>query len=511
MYPPGYPALLALLGITGASDLPLALVLSIALSVSMLALTALLASRASPWLGVALLLVGATNPALVNLASRVQTEPAFGALLAAMLVFAAASGDGARRSTLAAACAIAAALTRSIGVALVVALLLDWVLQRRWRMVLLFGAASALTVGAWLVWTVRAPRLDAGSSYIADALYAPSASAAAAASPAEPAEPTEPTSEPTEPTEEPTAASPAPASFASVIASRVRSNVPGYLLHSLPAAMGQPTVPGTPIDNAAWLVLTLAAGTIGFFYWASHQRLVVLSVVMYAGILVVWPYEAERFLAPILPLLMLGLLTGVWWAGRRWASARVAWVSVWTLAAVLAASGISLHLARRAEIAGCDRDGAPRRSLGCIGPKKRDFFAAVEVANDSAAAGESFLASKAATVYVFTGRQSLQHAEAMRTRDPDAFMALLRTSGVGMVLLTHVHIQQWAFAPMLQARCAEFALVQALESQAAVLRLLPPDAPARDSTQSAVACDAIRRWAGIDWMREVGGLQVGPW
>lgn len=489
MYPPGYPVLLAFLGATGPAALPLALALGIALSTAMLALTALLAARVSPWLGVALLLVGATNPQVLGVTSRVSTEPAFGALLATMLVLAAASGDGARRWGLTAACGILAALTRSIGVALIAALLLEFALRRRGRSVMVLAAVSALTVGAWLAWTASAPRLDAGSSYIADALYTPPAA---------------------RPAEAPMVTPPSP-SLVSVLAERVRRNASGYLRWTLPVAIAQPMWPGTPTDNVVWLAITLGAGGIGFGWWARRQRIVALAVMAYVGVLLMWPYQYARFLAPIVPLLLLGLLTGVWWAGRRWASPRVAWVGVWTLAGVLTLSGAQAHLVRRAEIAGCDRDGEPRRSLACVGPKQRDFFAAIEVARDSSAADAPVLASKPATVWTFSGRPSLPLDEALRARDPDAFVALLQDTGVELVLLNHVHIQQWALAPMLEARCNAFALVRAFETHAAVLRVLPRDAPDRSPAQSAAACDAIRNWASTDWMREVDGSRLGPW
>ncbi len=74
--------------------------------------------------------------------------------------------------------AIAAALSRSIGLALVVSTFALLAFERRWRALAIFSTAAALTVGSWLLWTVRAPRLDAGRSYVADALYVPSDSAA---------------------------------------------------------------------------------------------------------------------------------------------------------------------------------------------------------------------------------------------------------------------------------------------------------------------------------------------
>ena len=123
MYPPVYPAWLALVGATGAAQVQLAVALNILLSVAALALAAVLAGRLSPWLAVAMLAVCAPNPTLLDIAGRIYSEPLFMALSLAAVLLVTTETPTARTLALAGAAALAASLTRSIGVVLVMAVL----------------------------------------------------------------------------------------------------------------------------------------------------------------------------------------------------------------------------------------------------------------------------------------------------------------------------------------------------------------------------------------------------
>lgn len=478
MYPPGYPLLLAMIGATGSADVPRMIGLNIGASVMALFLTAILACRIAPWLGVATVIVLAPNPGLVHAAGFSTAEPVFTALVLATLV--AVPGVGARangRLVVAGACAIGASLTRSIGVALIIALLLDWMLDRRWRAAALLGAASALTVGSWLAWTVRAPRLAEGSSYIADAVFTPAA---------------------------------APTPFVMVLAARVAENVPAYLTRALPEVLAQPALPGTVLDNVLGLALLVMFGTAGAICARRRLRTGVLFLAVYAAVMALWPYWFARLLLPVLPLLVLLLLAGAWSLSAPVRHRRRSVVVTAFVAALLALVTVPPMRDRYVQTAGCDRSVDARRSLSCVSGRQRDFFAAVDEIARLAPATTPLLTAKAATVFVLSGRQSVRQDVALRQRDPDRFIAWLRERNVELVLLSHMQFQQWHVSPMLQARCRSFALVRTFPTHAAVLRLRPVDAP-DPSLDGESACVAISRWARVDWTGDVSGVRDWIW
>lgn len=504
MYPPGFPSLLALVGATDVTTLPRAIVLNIVASVSALALAAVLAGRITPWLGVATLAVLAPNPALVDAAGRTMSEPVFTVLLLATLVTLATGPHSSRRFALAGACAIAAALTRSIGVALIAAVVLDALLAARWRAAAALSVAATLTVGAWFAWTLRAPEPAPGSSYVADAVLVSTTPPLGAASPG-----VSPVAS--------TAPDTVPETFAALLLHRAARNVPGYLTQALPVVLAQPSTPDTPLDNVIGLVVLLGLGAAGTAWMLRRQRAILLTLALYAVILAVWPYLVARFLVPVLPLIVLVLLVGAWRIGGRLGGIRWQSAALGAAASVLALATLAPTMARLREVAGCDRTADATRTAGCVSARQRDFFAAVSALDSLAAprqgAAESpvILTAKPSTVFVLTGRRSVRQTTALKQGDPDAFLAWLREEHVELVLLSHVHIGQWGLSPMLRARCDDFEVLRTYPTHAAVLRVRPAGTARTSDTTSNSACNSIARWADIDWSRDVEQTRAGIW
>jgi len=492
MYPPGYPALLALIGATGESGLPVVHIVNLLASTAALAFAGVLAGRVAPWLGVAVVAVLAPNSALVDAAGRGMSEPLFTMLMMATLVALPTRACTPRRFVFVGACAIAAALTRSIGITVVAAVLIDFALDRRRRAVGGLVAATAVVVGAWLAWTIRAPGLAPGTSYIADATYVQA------------------TAQPDSAAALPGDAQRSVPSLGSLLRLRTVVNIPIYLTQAIPNALSQPSVPGTPIDNIVGLALLLTVGAAGVGWLANRHRATVVLILGYAAVLSVWPYTSPRFIVPVLPLLAICLVLGAWRiAGGHAAGAR-ARRSGLVVALVMMAATASTTLDRMDEVRHCDRASAPRTTLGCVSPRQRDFFAAVH-ALDSLADSSPVLTAKPSTVFALSGRTTVRQSLAVQRRDPDTLLAWLRGQQVTWVLLSHVHIEQWGLSPMLQSRCDRFELIRRYPTDVALLRLRP----ALDSTPVAgevqAACSAIARWAGVDWQQEVDNSRLGVW
>jgi len=507
MYPPGYPALLALVGATGPAQVQLAVGLSVLLSVAALALATVLAGRVAPWLAVAVLAVCAPNPMLVDLAGRIYSEPLFMVLTLATVLLLTADAPTTRTRALAGAAALAASLTRSIGVVLVMAVLAEWAMQRRWRAVLVLAGIACVTVVSWLIWTVQAPRRSAGSSYIADAMHVPVRTGTTTPGLVD-ADGASGSPRLSETDDTVRATTRGMAGAVATLAVRVRQQTSVYLTRTIPSALAQPTVPGTPIDNALGFVVLLVAGGLGFGQLIRRQRMTAIHLAAYAGVLLVWPYASGRFVAPVLPLLVLMLLLGIWSAGGRWHSPRTAWFGVWLVAGMYAVGALRLDAARWAEVSPCDRTADSWRDPSCASARQREFRAAVDTAAKLAKPGSPLLTSKAATVFLLSGRVSVVPDTEQRGRDPDAFIAALRTQQVDVVILSQMHFAQWGLSPMLSARCGAFALLASFGPHTKVLRLLPGNTPPNDL---GAACAAIRSWASGDWVADVEQARAGVW
>lgn len=499
MYPPGYPALLALIGAVGPAQADLAVAANVVLSMLGLGCVAVLAGRISPWVAVAVLVACVANTTMLWPASRVLSETLFTSLSMLGLVLLTARDRRPQWVVLGGAVAVAAALTRSIGMALVLAVLAEWLLARRWRAMGIFAIAAALTVGGWFLWTVQAPRLVAGYSYLADATLVRPETGQQTRVAANTAAVTPSSSIPAKPTPEQRVIAPAPLLLRTLLG-RVRANVPFYLTRVIPAALYQPTISGTIVDNAIGLLILLVAGGAGLLALSASYRLLILYVVAYAGVLAMWPYAEGRFLAPILPLIVFVVFAGIHAAGVRFAAARGSWLCIGAIASLLGVNAFLSALARIDAETSCGDRGDILVSPDCVYPPLSDFWAAIRAADRVAPRGAPFFSPRAPTVYFMTGRRTIQQAEALTIRDPDAFLDLLRSRQVGAVILGRVQIGYWRVAPMMEARCNAFELIEAFGERTFVMRLATRPTP---ETRKA-ACDAIHQWASGDWYEDVG-------
>ncbi len=559
MYPPLYPALLAALGVTDPGQVWIGVLANVALSVATLVLVASVAVRMSPWLAVAVTLVCAVNPMVLYVASGVHSEPMLAAAAALAIAVAASGRRDARALALIGLMAIVAALARSIGLALVVSTFALLAFERRWRALAIFSVAASVTVGSWLTWTVRAPRLDAGRSYVSDALYRPPESPPAVATPTSPSPAIEArrtqvraesvSATPTSPSlaldsgealaldsgravaaKEEAAAERVAAARAAAGAHMVRTlvdratrNVPAYLTRELPTVFAIPTLPGTPVDNAIWLGVFLVTATTGIVVLIKRAWLLTGYVAVCVAILVAWPFEDKRFLAPLVPLFALAMLVGGWWIGGRAIGERGARIVASVLALLLTGAAMRDDAARLVLVAACDR-GSATTSPGCFNDEQRDFFAAVAAARRVAADSARFLVSKEATFYLLSGREAVRQSEAIASREPAALRAFLSKRRVEYILLSHLHLDQWSLAAGLLAQCERLELVESFGAHVSLLRVLPVPAVALDTlprvaapegaTELApsaadtagsaplvgrAACDAIARWNAGTW------------
>ncbi len=274
-YPPGFPVLLAALGWLGGVQL---------FKIAMLALT-----TAAVWLtahvgkrmtgeGAGLLAGGllAVNPVLLEYGHYVLSEAPFIALV--LLSLWSAGRGSARGDALAVAAAVAAFLTRTAGLTLLLAIPLAWLARRRLRPALASGGVAAAVMLLWGLYQRWAAPSQAG--YLQElALRDPYDPAAGSLAPAE-------------------------------LVTRAAANAWAYVGRILPETLTG-VGPGTV---TSLLGITLAGLVLVGWLRRARREVGVAEwlVLLYAGLICIWPevWTDKRFLLPLAPLLLIFAAAG---------------------------------------------------------------------------------------------------------------------------------------------------------------------------------------------------------
>jgi hypothetical protein len=283
-YPPGYPALLALLWMVAPSFPENVAVFKLANAVLLsLAATGLFVfARRELALGTvtaaSAILLGCLTVPVLAVTGVLFSEPLFLALLALALPACerAIREERTRGVVVAALLAGATTLVRSLGLPLVAALVAGLLLRRRYRAAAIGAAVAGALLLPWHVWTaVHAddlPRIVAGSY----------------------------------------------GSYTAALGEAIDANGAGYLarvashnLRDLARPIGAVFAPGVGATTRAVIVLAVI-GVLGVGAWGLARRAPATAffLVGYAAIVVVWPYAPDRFLWGVWPMVLLTLGLG---------------------------------------------------------------------------------------------------------------------------------------------------------------------------------------------------------
>lgn len=399
MYPPAYPATLAIWGWPVGDAYDALVLLSVVASVVALALTFVATRRVfSTRIALLTLAVLAVNPALIQYAGSISSESMYTALAAATLWALATPSPSRGRVWLAGAAAILAGLTRSIGATLVLALAVLWLLRREWRTVAWFTAASAILVGGWLLWTALAPEQFVGKSYVADATLIGEAS------------------------ERP---------LIVVLIERAVRHAAFYLAIGVPWILPLPTIAGTPVDN----VLTAGAAAVGLlagtFVLLRRWRAAGIYLVTFATLLLAWPWQHDRFAVPLLPVIVPAIIVGLEALLRPWA-ARWRIAASAAMAVLILSAATSRTTADATATIGCERADMPPAS--CLTRDQISYFDALRYIQRATALDAVFLTAKPEPMFLYTGRRSVPFLAAVK-QPKENFVPHLRSLGVAYILL----------------------------------------------------------------------------
>ena len=467
-YPPGYPAMLAVIGLFAGENITAFLVLSIVSSV--LALWLVYDAARRVWgfaLAVTVLALSALNPFLILNAGRLMSEAPFMALVMLMVWATVRQPQTAALAVVAGAAAIVGGLTRSAGITLVPALGLLWLLQRRFKAFALFAVASALTVGAWTAWIIMAPSSKERDLYVADAV------AFVGKGPSLPV----------------------------AFARRTANNAIEYATRFVPNTLSVPTVSGTTVDNiivVALLAVFLGVGALAVW---RRSRIIVLFLGVYALLLVLWAFAIDRFVEPVLPLIVLVMLVG--------ARTVIGWMQA--LAGVAAMLGIAVAIGARSIAtdarvlraeATCDRAN-PEASIGCVSPDETSFFQAARFAARGTEPNAVVITAKPRPFYYYSGRRTVNQ-NVIISRPPTETADRVRASGARYVLVSELGFWTKEFRQYVTAACAAFTVVREFPPRTVLLRLRDP------ASSEPSACEVLRRMPGPATALPTGGFSAGP-
>lgn len=368
-FPPGYPALLALVSWL-APAFPASVVAFKALNALFLAAAAVLASRfarrravGDGW-ALALGAVTAVSIPLLVLGSMVLSEPLFLALLLALLPSLESVVDShvsLKRLALSGAAIAACTLVRSHGIALVLAMMIALGLSRRWRDAAVVGGAAVASLLPWQVWSaMHAGRLP----------------------------------------------TPLLGNYDSYVAWWVRGfrvagpgMIPDTLAKTVPETLGMLAVLFSPLRSGVAHVATLVAlaGLAAVGAWSLRRRMPVtlLFLAVYLAIVLVWPFNPSRFVWGIWPLLLLVVMAGGH-AAATGAPGLSAPVRVALLVSLgWATAGYGAYERRGAR--GSWWSSIARANTGRIAP-------AVQWAREHTASGDVLAAEDEGAIYLYAGR-----------------------------------------------------------------------------------------------------------
>lgn len=463
LYPPGYPAQLAAWGGVFGFGTDTLIVFSLLCSTLALALFWQAVNRIfSPWIAVAALAPLAVNPLLLQYAGSVASEAPY--LLLTMIplwILSRAEQTGRKTSLVVAVVGLVALLTRAVGVAFLAALVLSSLLQRRWRAATILALISATILGGWLTWSSHVSREESAKSYVASMETGPLT--AAQASP--------------------------PAGVAEHLARRVVRHTRFYATEGFPWALAVPTIPGTVIDNVIGLVIVLGTGLVGLVLLCRKWHLAALYLIMYTGVLLVYPWLQARFVVPILPLAVLASLVG----GQRLAL-RSRWKPLQAvvplgLALILVAGGSLRSIPAVTANVRCDREGQ-LPDPDCMPPDKASWFEAIRFLQDSIPGDAVFLTAKPEPLFLYTGLRSV--ATLGTASPPDtAFIPRIRRLGAGYILLGSLQsMEPGLLSRRMLANCDALILERYFPERTYLFRVAPPGSEAgkRES------CEAMARY-----------------
>jgi len=409
-FPPGYPALLAGWRWLVGDSFSRLVWLNIAASAGALAFLASAVARLwSRRFALICLAALALSFTLSRRSGDLNSEPSFMLLVMIALWALSREHESPRMAVVAGVSAVAAAMTRSLGIALVAAIAVHWLLQRRFTATLALVAATGATFGTWLWWTMTTP-ISTGAP---DGPY--TAQLGAIGTHGE-------------------------AFSVGTLVLRQASLWRRAFAVALPDQLNFPTFPGTPIDNVVGAILATGLLLFGIVLLYRRWRPAGLFCFFYFVPLTVWPWFGNRFFTPMLPLLVPATLLAAGQIGglRSPGTRRVA---VAALAILFSVVGLARSVGHMDDRVGCGASLLEGPDA-CLTRDQESFFAALRYIRNRLPADAVILNAKGESLYYYTGRKSPLHFSAAMRLSAKRFIPALAANGAEYVLLGSLHAEE---------------------------------------------------------------------
>ncbi len=437
-YPPVLPSLLALSGWVGG--VIVAKVLMLACTAGVVWVTALFGRRLAGK-GPALAAAGvlAVNPTLLEYGHYILSEAPF--TLFVTLALWLALRDDRKGVVLALTAAALAFMTRTAGVALLLALPLAWLLEGHGRRRALGAAGTAVgVVGGWVLYQRwAAPGRD---GYLTELLLA-----------------------------NPYDAGAGNVDLGGLIV-RAADNSWRYVESVLPQTLAGPGALGGASGVSMVLGLAVAAAALAGWTLRVREGLRPAEVFafLYTGVILTWPpaWTDRRFLLPLLPVLLVLAFVAVW----RLASRSRAWIG-WAAPIVVAVFGVAWVAETAPDRIVCA--AAYRAGRPCDRPAEASLYAAARWARDNTPLDAIIANRKPRLFYWHARRPGDVYAF---SSDPASVMRGLEEMGADYVVVDQISGTTGRYlVPAIQAYQTRFELVyEDGEPPSYIFRLLPAPA-----------------------------------
>jgi hypothetical protein len=265
---------------------------------------------------------------------------------------------------------------------------------------------------------------------------------------------------------------------------RIRGNVRQYGVDLLPTELPVPSVGGTVVDNiigVAAIAVLLAVGVVALW---RRWRSAALFLALYGALLAVWAWPVDRFIDPLLPLILLTLTLGARALGAR-LPVRARWAPIAIVAIAIGGGAVARTRSMLAAQALCNRDH-PTTSPGCVTPVEAAFFEATRFVADSLPPDAIVVTAKPRPFYYYSGRRAL-NPNFFLWLPPEQVIPRVRDEGARYVLLTGLGYLTQEFRAIVTNECASFTFIRQFAPTTILLGLRAPDQ--RDEASSA--CDVL--------------------
>jgi len=358
---------------------------------------------------------------------------------------------------LAGAAAVVAALTRSIGVAVIAGLALHWILERRWKAVSLLAFGS-IPVGLWFFWTWIAPDPNERALYLYTVVFG--------------------VQEIAERSQE---------SPLIVLLKHTAGSVLFYARSLVPVSLSFFGLRANPIDNFMWAALAIVTVPVGVRVAWQRWRLLVLILLFYGAALAVWPWRYERFVSPITSMLLVLIGAGVVHLLRR-RSERAQRMALAGVASLFVVGSIQTGLPTLRAMIACDRS-RPLESPSCFTEDRRGLLRLAAYVREHTPQDAVFFVPKEGAFYLHSGRRTVRDNRFLDV-PADSLGSLLRRSGVSYAVITPIGLYRRTHSTLIAKACREFDTVASFEGDAVLLRVRESGPLDHDDE----TCQSIAEW-----------------